>query len=246
MAGLGVRPGRGESLTSWLIAGPVGAGLWVSNRRNIGVPVLRDAAYCPKCYLVEQGRKRWYTKTQWADPRQVICVEHGLPLIRCARQLVRLRAPVPSQVFRSKVNCLGDWIGAWRRRSPCTPGGWLLCRGDCLEDQILWALTGQMWASEASTQAFWLSHWRLRIDGWPLPTAPHSSPAFQIGLITHQTDRLALVGTVQWAWSHLNSEKESNWPPLRIERTSFEHLQAALRNSWPHLTGRLPLVLISD
>ncbi len=246
MAGLGVRHGQGESLTSWLKAGPLGAEPWVSNPGRIGGLVLQDAAYCAKCCFSEHGRKRWYTKTEWIDPRYVICSEHGLPLVRCSRSLTRLRTPVLSQAFRSEAKCISNWVDAWKQRSPCTPGGWLICQDDCLEDQILLAFSGQAYAPKASIQAFWLSHWRLRAEGWPLPLAPHTCPAFQVGLIARQADRLALVGAVQRVWSYLVFEKEHAWPPLLIERTSFFRLQETLRSSWPHLMDRLPLVFIPD
>lgn len=244
MAGLGNRPGCGESLTSWLRAGPLSAEAWTNDLKDIGAPVLRDAVYCPKCYLSERGRKRWYTKAEWIDPRQVICSEHGLPLIRCAGSVARLRSPELSQAFHGEARSLSGWVAAWQQRSPCTPGGWLVSQDDCLEDQILSAFAGQAYGQKVSIQAFWLSHWRLRLEGWPLPSAPHACPTFQMGLIAHQMDRLALVGTVQRISSCLLSEKEGAWPPLLIDRTGFSSLRAAMLISWPHLVGRLSRVFI--
>lgn len=233
MAALGAPRAPDETLSSWLGAGPIRMSVWLPRRSSPET----YAAYCPACFMRSNRGKRWYSRSGWGDPRCVVCAVHGLPLIRCAAPPVRLRSPFLAPGLRRELHILGRWITDWKLKSPASAGGILFC-SPCMEDQVLRALAPDH-PSSLSVESFWLSHWRLRMEGWPLPPSPHGRLSYQLSLMPAQSDRLALIATVQHICAGLLGERRYRWPPLTIDEDSFCRFHDVLTQRWPHCGSRL-------
>lgn len=241
MAGLAATRGSEESLCSWLDAGPLELTSWLQWRGDRPTDRLLRR-YCPRCFVEDAGRRRWYSRRQWVDPRVVICREHGLPLMVCARDPCRLRAPQLSSALRQRAVSIVEWSRRWCRVSPCSPAGWLIRRENCLEDLILSALAGYGAELACSVEAYLTGHWRLHIEGWPIGHAPHANGTFQLRGLSCQGDRFTLVALVYQAWVCLAGLQRAEWPALRLETKNYDYLCRGVVHGWPALEDRLPLI----
>lgn len=237
MAGLGSARGPGESLVSWLRAGPLPLTAWVDETFE---PFLSPSAlYCPLCKVMEGRTARYYSRAEWQDPRRVICVVHCAPLVRCAAPPKRLRTPRLGREVRLQLAHLARWVEEWISLSPCTLAGRLVSASHCLQDQIFLALT----EGDEEADSLALADWRLWIEGWPLSSRSHGSSAPQLGRVYSQDDRLAIVATTWKMWACLVGVRPMLWPALPIDSQSFFRLRKALFDTWPLLAPRLPLIL---
>lgn len=224
----------GESLHSWLDAGPLGIEAWISLPERSW-----SGLFCPRCHSSADGSRRWYSKEIWLDPRQVICEKHGLPLLRRSGPIARLRSPPFLCAFRSHALALAPFIENWRRMSPCSPAGRLIFRPACLEDQVLATLTGFLFGVEPSIEAFYTGYWLTHLEGWPMPPAPHSQPRYQLGSMAHQPDRLALVNLVAMITRLLSGFAIDGFQAVAVNPEAYRSLQATLRSRWPDLEKNL-------
>jgi hypothetical protein len=236
MAGLGSSRGSGESLTSWLRAGPLPVSVWERGVRDLKPNI--SLSYCPRCVLRTEGRRHYYSKVEWIDPRRVVCDIHDTPLVRAISSPTCLRFPHFEYHTRARLHTLGRWIEEWISQSPSTITGILIFSPHCLQDQIFLALT-----DGDTAQSFALANWRLWLEGWPLSSHSHGYPMRQLRLVPSQADRLALVAEVWRVWSILAGMDQSAWPALQIAPEAFSRLAQRLKRNWPHLAGRLPFAL---
>lgn len=240
MAGLGAEAGSGESLFSWLAAGPLAVSAWTGEEPD--VQPAYSFNYCPRCIVREGNRRRWYSRDEWYDPRRVLCRFHNIPLVRAISPPRRLSTPPLGREMQLQARCLSNWIEEWIFSSPSTIAGRLIFSSECLQDQILLALTER----EGAAWSLALAHWRLWLEGWPLPSSPHAKHSHQLGLVPSQTDRLAIVATAWKVWSCLTGVENNVWPALPIDCNALYDLQGKLQKTWPHLVARLPAVFVSD
>lgn len=240
MAGLGAHRAPGESLASWLRAGPLPLVAWT------GEPVDRRAShlflYCPCCRVKRSCRARYYSRAEWQDPRRVVCATHCVPLVRCAVPPKHIEVPRLGREVKFQLEQLARWIEVWILLSPATFVGRPIFASHCLQDQILRALTEQ----EERAQTFSIACWRLWLEGWPLPSHPRGNPAFLVGEMKSQADRLALVATTWKVWACLVGTQTALWPALPIDPKSLLRLQRALVKTWSYIAHRLPIVLTPD
>jgi hypothetical protein len=237
VASLGATRAPGESLRSWLRAGPLELSAW--SELESGGP--RMEPYCPRCYMRADGGKRWYTKAAWADRRVVVCIEHGLPLFESNGRISRLMTPALSKSRRLQSLELSDWIARWCVDSPCTPSGRQIFRTRCLQDQLLAAITG-LQAGQPSIEAFNVGCWLLSLDGWLMSGLPRDVPRFQVASMTRQIDRFALVCLIWRLERRLVVGDDATWRSLALEEGCYQLLRESLRQNWPYLEARLETV----
>jgi hypothetical protein len=240
MAGLGFRRGNGESLLSWLRAGPLPLSSWTDKESNHDSNHVFN--YCPGCVVREHGRRRYYSRAEWRDPRRAICSIHNFPLLRASGPPERLRMPRQTQGTRLQLRCLSRWVEGWISLSPSNVAGRLMFSSTRLQDQVLLLLT----EGEGAVRSFALANWRLWLEGWPLPSHPHGSPYCQLSLMPSQTDRLAILAATWRIWVGLLDTGENSWPALPIDAEAFCHFRSTLHETWPHLDRRLPFVIAPD
>jgi len=241
IAALGTYREAGESLASWLRAGPLGSAVlsYFPECRSVEIDnedIVASCTICPSCSTSRGRYRRLYVRSAWSDPRVVVCTEHARPL-----QLVRpallgvqasRRAPLPE--FRD----LARWITRWQTLSPCISARRLTTSRSCLEDVVLDVVTKDQAGTIAST---W--QWRLWVDGWPVPSSPRAPPQFQLADMPRLADRLALVGTVWRICQLLRGEFVPHWPPIRLEEVAYAQMENCIQRFEPSLVARLSLVL---
>jgi hypothetical protein len=240
MAGLGACRGTGESLASWLRAGPLPLTAWTSGAIDCCAHSL--SMYCPGCVVGEKSVRRHYSRAEWLDPRRVICNIHNIPLIQALAPPKHLTTPNVGCGVQSELLCLVQWIEEWISLSPCTLAGRLILSPNCLQDQILRSLT----LEDEAGCTLALSDWRLWLEGWPVPAHPHGGSSYQVGSMSSQTDRLAIVATTWKVWTLLVGGRSCLWPALPISYQAFCHLKGILHEIWPRSASRLPLALVAD
>lgn len=227
LAGLGTKPGTGESLSSWLSAGPLPASLvgrlcQDDNRKEY-------RSFCPRCMVSEKGQRRWYTRSDWDDPRHVVCSAHGLPLVRATRTPEREWAiPLKQQVY-SQLRRLGEWVPTWVGRSPMQHRGQLALRSACLEDLILYAITRSGHGYAVPAAGVNIAQWLLWQEGWPVAARPTGSADYQLQRLERSGDRLAVVASVWRLRSYLIGDEIIKWPPIPIEPDAYRRLVAHAR-----------------
>ena len=200
-----------------------------------------DCLYCPGC-KVGQGRQvRWYSRSAWLDPRQVLCAAHGLPLLRWNEQSKTMRACRTSRALRQRFAQMNRWLSVWIHTSPCLPEGRLGFSRTCLEDAILGVLTRDG-RHGAPSRAVSLGQWRLWTEDWPTSPRPRGLSSFQLRNMARQVDLLALVGTVWRVCAVLTGNESATWPPLPISERLHFALQRHLQQSWPGLLPRVQQV----
>lgn len=202
MAALGCRRGIGESLSSWLRAGPLG----LQTAKLSACPTPIDGAlYCPACRLEEAGRRRWYTREDWPS-QGVVCTTHALPLLRFETPPVRLYGRRWSASLRAEFRALGVW----------TQQG----SGGEIGRAIIRALCARTDPQVAYSRAWAEAQWHLWLTGWPVPDAPRLpsrgplSPLFQF-------DRLALMAIAHRVYIAREGEQGTMWPVLHIRPRVF-------------------------
>lgn len=236
MAGLGSCRAPGESLASWLRAGPLPLTAWTEEAADHYTSHL---LYCPCCRAKDGRRIRYYSRAEWQDSRRVICTTHFVPLVRATAPPKHVGLPQLGPEVQFQLTQLAQWIERWILRSPATIVGRSIFVSHCLQDQVLRALTEQ----DDNAQSFAIACWRLWLEGWPLPSHPHGNPAPQVGQVSSQTDRLALIAATWKVWGCLVGTLPRLWPALPIDSQSLSRLQGALLETWPCFVNRLPLVL---
>ncbi len=206
MAALGCRRGVGESLASWLRAGPLGP----QAVKFSACPTPIDGAlYCPACRLEEAGRRRWYTREDWPS-QSVVCTTHALPLVRCEAPPTRLCGRRWSPILRAEFRALGTWMQQGS-------GGEVGCA-------IARAVSARTDPKVAFSRAWAEAQWHLWATGWPVPDAPRLpsrgslSPLFQF-------DRLALMAIVHHVYIALEGGQGTMWPALHLRSRVFLWLE---------------------
>jgi hypothetical protein len=240
MAGLGFRRGNGESLLSWLRAGPLPLSSWIDKESRHDLNY--EFNYCPGCVVREQNRRRYYSQTEWRDPRRAICAVHSFPLLRASAPPKRLTMPHQTPGTRLQLRCLNRWVETWISSSPGSVANRLMLSSTCLQDQVLLLLT----EGEGAVRSLALANWRLWLEGWPLPSHPHGTPCYQLSLMPSQTDRLAILAATWRIWGALLRADWGSWPALPMDAEAFCRFQSALHKTWPHLESRLPFVLVPE
>lgn len=241
IAALGIGRGPGESLASWLRAGPLGPAVlsyfpeWRGGAID-GEDAVASCTMCPNCLVHGHGFRRLYARTEWSDPRVVVCIEHAQPLQTIRPTLLSTRSPRKQST--SEFRKVAKWITRWQAHSPCSSTWRLAMFQDCLEDVVLDAVTKDQAGIVAST---W--QWRLWVDGWPVPPWPRSPSQFQLVDMPRLADRLALVGTVWRTCQLLRGEIAPRWPPVRVAEEPYGRLETSLLRFGPRLAARLKLVL---
>jgi len=241
IAALGSDREPGESLGSWLRAGPLGPAVlsYFPELRTVEIDsedAVASCTICPRCWVHEHGCRRLYARTEWSDPRMVVCIEHAQPLQSVKPTLLsaRLAHSRSTREFRM----IAKWITRWQAQSPCSSTRHLVMSRSCVEDVMLDALTKIRVATVAST---W--QWRLWVDGWPVPPCPRSLPQFQLVDMPRLADRLALVCTVWRICRLLRGEIAPHWPPVRVAEEEYAQLENSISRFEPRLADRLGLVL---
>lgn len=243
IAQLGARRAPGESTGSWLRAGPLGpnATLYFPNLRTSKIDCENTVAatvMCPMCTAVENGRRRWYARVEWSDPRVVICGQHAQPL-----QRVRVGSRPARVVFvplLRELREVAQWVQAWQAESPCGPERRLVRHARCLEDLILNSIANDAVRDVPST---W--QWRLWVGGWPIPPSPRSESRFQLADMPMLGDRLALVGAVRMICQLLRGIMPPVWPPICVSAKAYAALRQEVDTFEPTMTPRLPCVFVS-
>ena len=205
-AALGCRRGSGESLASWLRAGPVGA--HVSGSMSASTPPEGDL-YCPACWVEEAGRRRWYSRGEWSMDG-LVCTTHDLPLVRCKVPPVRLRGRRWPLKTRDQFRALGQW---WQQ------GG-----VDHASRLIIQALRARTDPRLPYSRAWAEAQWHLWATGWPVLVAPRPSAHGALVPIL-QSDRLALHAIVHDVCIALDTGQHTLWPPLPIRMRVLSWLE---------------------
>lgn len=220
-AALGCRRGPGESLASWLRAGPLGT---QAVEQFTATPSIGGDLYCPACRLDEAGGRRWYTREEWPVDG-VVCTTHALPLLRLDVPPIRLRGRRWPSLLRAEFRALGEWT-----RQGC--GGQV---GRAITHAVCARSDPQMAYSRAWAEA----QWRLWVSGWPIPVSPRP---FQGRLAPRlQSDRLALTAITHRVWATLENGQGTGWPPLPIRPRVLVWLKGRLVRIRPALHSRLAL-----
>lgn len=207
IAALGWRRGDGESLYSWLRAGPLG--LKVVDYPVWPGPIDGAALYCPACRVEEAGRRRWYTRGDW-PPQAVVCTTHALPLLRFDTPPARLCSRRWSPSLRAEFRALGIWT-----QQGC---------GGAFGNLITRAVCARTDPSAAYSSAWAAAQWHLWSVGWPVPYAPRLqscgplSPQFQF-------DRLALMAIVRHLCVAMEAGHGTLWPSLHLRSRVFRWLE---------------------
>lgn len=221
-AALGSRRGAGESLGSWLRAGPLGTQVVDEPiAPELEVPQL----YCPACWVEEAGRRRWYTREEWPTDG-VVCTTHALPLLLCNAPPTRLRSRHWSPILRDEFRALGEWI----QQGGAGELGRAIARATCARSDPRVAYS-RAWAE---------AQWHLWAIEWPVPAAPRL-PASGNLVPLHQRDRLALSAIVHRIYLALETGQGTLWPALPIRPRVLRWLEGRirlLRPSWRLHLGR--------
>jgi hypothetical protein len=208
-AALGSRRGAGESLASWLRAGPLGV-------QAIDAPATSALAgaqlYCPACRVDEAGRRRWYTREDWPEDG-VVCTTHALPLLRLDAPPTRLRSRRWSPILRDEFRDLG----AWTQRDDV---------GD-VRRPIVRAICARSDPRVPYSRAWAEAQWHLWATEWPVPVAPRL-PSRGSLVPMFQFDRLALMAIAHRVYSALDSEQGTGWPALPIRSRVLHWLEGRL------------------
>lgn len=232
LAGLGSSAGEGESVVSWLCAGPLGsralelAGL--SSVLGDGGGLRKGRLFCPLCRLDEQGCRRWYSRAEWEDPHCVICSEHAIPLIWYKTAPLRLRGKHWAAELRAEFRALSRWTHGWS-----SPGlGQRASRTDRPELSVLWAILMRTDPRIPYSGAWAEAQWHLWVEGWPVPPG-YLFPSRRRELPTRQPDRLAVMAITYRICIGLIANRPPSWPLLPIRSRAFACLQARLRQCNP-------------
>lgn len=227
LAGLGSSAGSGESLVSWLSAGPLGSsalelvGLAPTPGNSCGPR--KGGLFCPLCRLDERGHRRWYSRAEWEDPHCVICSEHAIPLIWCKAAPTRLRGMRWPAELRAEFRALGCWTQGWS-----SPGlGQCASRTNRPELSVLRTILMRTDPRTPYSEAWAEAQWHLWVEGWPVPPG-YLFPARRRELPTRQPDRLAVMAITYRVCSGLIANHPPSWPLLPIRSRAFVCLQARL------------------
>jgi len=241
IAALGARRGSGESLASWLRAGPLGSGVlsYFPELRSVEIDnedAVASCTICPSCSVNGHDHRRLYARSEWSDPRVVVCIKHAQPLqnVKPAMLSARLARKRPTAEFRR----IAQWISRWQTQSLCSSARRLTMSPNCLEDIVLDAVTNDRTGAVAS---IW--QWRLWTAGWPVTPRPRFQPQFQLAKVPRLADRLALVSTVWRICQLLRGEIAPRWPPVRVAAEIYAQLENNILRFEPRLVARLGLVL---
>lgn len=215
-AALGCRRGEDESLTSWLLAGPIGAEACDLPKSTIPV---ESALYCPACYVIEASRRRWYTRESWG-PQGVVCTTHDLPLLRFDTPPKSLRSRRWPSILREEFRALG----AWFQRG---------CGGE-IGRAITHSVRARTDSRVAYSSAWAAAQWHLWAEGWPVPFAPRPSNGAQL-LPRFQFDRLALMAISRRVYVALESGQQAVWGPLPIRLLTLKWLENRVAPMRQHL-----------
>lgn len=221
-AALGSRRGAGESLASWLRAGPLGT-------QAVDAPIASEPEvpqlYCPACRVEEAGRRRWYTREEWSTDG-VVCTTHALPLLRCDEPPTRLRSRRWAPTLREEFRTLGEWI----QQGSAGELGRVIVRAICSRSDPRVAYS-RAWAE---------AQWHLWAIEWPVPAAPRPRLLASGNLVAvHQRDRFALSVIAYQLYLALETGQDTLWPALPIRPRVSRWLEGRIgqvRPSWcPHL-----------
>lgn len=231
LAGLGSSTGEGESLASWLCAGPLG-----TRALELAEPSMRanvdgrreGRLFCPACHLDELGRRRWFSRAEWEDPHCAICSAHAIPLVWCEAAPACLRGMRWSVELRTEFRALSHWTREWSSLSL----GQRASRTDRPEFSVLRAILMRTDPRIPYSGAWAEAQWHLRIEGWPVPPG-YLFPARRRELPTRQSDRLAVMAITYRICIGLIANHPPSWPPLPIRSRAFVCLKARLRQFDP-------------
>jgi hypothetical protein len=242
-AGLGCRRGAGESLFSWLRAGPLGVNAVGSHESAATLfGALSEAVlYCPACRVEESGRRRWYSRSEWRDPNCVICSVHDVPLVRCDAPPARLRGRRWPRALRSEFRALNRWTQGWSESASRKESN----HANQPEVAVLRAILARTDPRMPHSRALAEGQWRLWVEGWPLPAGP-LFPLRRQTMPTRQPDRLAAIETTHRVCLCLQSGVEPNWPPLVVRRRTLTWLHGRLHQLRPAWNEHICLCFISD
>lgn len=219
-AALGCRRAAGESLVSWLRAGPLGdQGL---SRLASSLPAGGDL-YCPACYMDEDGQRRWYTRESWTA-QEVVCGTHAMPLLRCERPPPRLRGRRWPSALREEYRAIAVWT---------QQGG-----GGEIGHAIARAVSARSDPRVAYSRAWAEAQWHLWAGGWPVPYAPRL-PLQGPLTPTFQFDRLALMAIARRVHVALETGEGTGWTALPVRARVMGWLIERIGRAHPILLGRL-------
>lgn len=232
LAGLGSAHGEGESLASWLCAGPLGA----HALELAGLAPVADSEdgrqngrlFCPACRLNESGRRRWYSRSEWEDPHCVICSVHAVPLVWCEAPPARLRGRRWPVDMRAEFRALSQWTRKWSKFDLCRRAG----RVDRPELAVMQAILARTDPRTPYSRAFAEAQWHLSVEGWPVPWGPQF-PVRPRALPVRQPDRLALMAITRRVCVGLETGRAPRWLPLCIRPRTLARLEANLRQLRP-------------
>jgi hypothetical protein len=215
LAPLGPRRARGESLRSWLAAGPLRCAA------SAVLPALdRPLLYCPCCWLREGNARRWFTRLSWEDARAVVCSMHGQPLRSIASAPARLAPLAIKRPIREELKAIAVACEQWSRASACV----VRPRPRTREDLVLRALVARTWLGHAYSAAWSLGQWRLWSEGWPVPPCVRSKASMKDWMQARQGDRLGLMCTAIHIASSLERPRAPAWPGLPLRPPVFRWL----------------------
>jgi hypothetical protein len=242
-AGLACCRGEGESLTSWLRAGPLGLGACASVEAltSTGQTTGEQDRYCPACRVEELGRRRWYTRAEWQDPRCVVCSNHALPLVQRDAPPTRLRGRRWPRTMHAEFLALGQWIRGWSGNVSRTAGGPQVQP----EALVLQAILARTDPRAPHSAALAEGQWRLWMDGWPVTAGP-SNTTRRRTMPAKESDRLAVMAVTYRVCLGLQSGTEPNWPPLHIRRRTLKWLRGRLHSLKPDWAEHISLHFIQD
>lgn len=232
LAGLGATGGTGESLVSWLCAGPLGASaLELAGLGPItvnGDGRQKGRLFCPACRLDEPSRRRWYSRAEWEDPHCVICSAHAIPLVWCATTPARLRGRRWPVELRAEFHAINQWTRKWSDSGLCRRTGGV----GRPELAVLRAILAPTDPRIPYSRAFAEAQWHLWLEGWPVPSGP-LFPARRRALPARQPDRLAVMAITHRVCLGLQTGRAPNWPPLPIRPRTLARLRACLHQLHP-------------
>jgi hypothetical protein len=219
-AALGSRRGVGESLASWLRAGPLGTQVCDAPG---GSELVGGQLYCPACRVDEAGRRRWYTREGWPVDG-VVCTTHALPLLRCDGPPARLRSRRWSPVLRDEFHALG----AWTQQGNVGVVGRAIVRAICARSDPR-AAYSQAWAE---------AQWHLWAIEWPVPAAPRLPRRGRLTPV-YQCDRLALMAIAHRVHVALAAGRDTGWPTLPIRARVLRWLEGRVGQVHPSWHARI-------
>lgn len=232
VARLGSARGAGESLASWLCAGPLG----VSTVGLAGPVSVLDSGdgrregrlFCPACRVEELGRRRWYSRSEWEDPHCVICSTHAAPLVWREIAPTRLRGKRWSIELRAEFRALSQWTSDWSVVGLSQRRG----RAGRPEFAVLRAILARTDPRIPYSQAFAEAQWHLWAEGWPVPSGPQFPP-HRGALPARQSDRLAVMAATHRVCLGLQSGLSPNWSLLPVRARALVRLRRCLRRLNP-------------